>query len=54
MERTHDRIMTTGLEETVPILATPGTAEAVVEDLAGLDAGRVAHNDVLRSRCPAR
>lgn len=53
MERTHDRVMTTELEHTAR-LATPGAAEAVVEDLADLDAGRVAHNVVLRRRFPAR
>ena len=66
VERTHDRVTITrngyvaavlvsavdlaALEETVSILAAPGTTEAVAEGLADLDTGRVADNDALRTR----
>lgn len=66
VERTHDRVTITrhgraaavlvsaddlaALEETVDILATPGAAEAIVEGLADLEAGRVADNEGLRAR----
>jgi PHD/YefM family antitoxin component YafN of YafNO toxin-antitoxin module len=38
------------LEETVDILVTSGTAAAIAEGLADLDAGRVADNEELRAR----
>jgi prevent-host-death family protein len=70
VERTHDRVTITRhgrtaavlissddlaeLEETVDILAQPGTAEAIAEGLADLAAGRVADNAALLARYTAR
>jgi antitoxin YefM len=70
VERTHDRVVITrhgrpaavlvspedlaALEETVAILTTPGTTEAIAEGLADLEAGRVADNDALRARFAPR
>lgn len=70
VETTHDRVTITrhgrtaavlisaedlaALEETLDILATPGTPEAIAEGLADLTAGRVADNDELRARLPPR
>jgi prevent-host-death family protein len=70
VERTHDRVTITrhgrtaavlvsaddlaALEETVDILATPGTAGAIAEGLADLEAGRVADNEGLRARLGPR
>ncbi|MGH3907260.1 MAG: type II toxin-antitoxin system Phd/YefM family antitoxin [Pseudonocardiaceae bacterium] len=69
VERTHDRVTITrhgrtaavlisaddlaALEETLDILATPGTTEAIAEGLADLAAGRVADNEALRARFTA-
>ena len=66
VERTHERVAITrhghtaavlispddlaALEETVDLLATPGAIDAIAEGLADLTAGRVADNDVLRTR----
>lgn len=66
VERTHDRVTITrhgrtaavlvsaddlaALEETVDILATPGTPAAIAEGLADLAAGRVADTAALRAR----
>lgn len=66
VERTHNRVVITrhghaaavlispedlaALEETVDILTTPGTTEAITEGLADLDAGCVADNETLRAR----
>ena len=70
VERTHDRVLITrhghpaavlispedlaALEETVDILTTAGTPEAIAEGLADLDAGRIADNDALRARFNSR
>lgn len=70
VERTHHRVMITrhgrtaavlisaddlaALEETVDILATPGSAEAIAEGLADLETGRVADNEALRGRFAPR
>ena len=70
MKRTHDRVLITRharpaavlispddlatLEETVDILATPGTPEAIAEGLADLAAGRMADNEALRARFAPR
>lgn len=70
VERTHDRVTITrhgrtaavlisaddlaALEETLDILATPGTTEAIAEGLSDLAAGRVAENEALRARFTAR
>ncbi len=70
VERTHHRVTITrhgrtaavlisaddleALEQTVDILATPGSAEAIAEGLADLEAGRVADNEALRGRFAPR
>ena len=70
VKRTHDRVLITRharpaavlispddlatLEETVDILATPGTPEAIAEGLADLAAGRMADNEALRARFAPR
>ena len=70
VERTHDRVTITrhgrtaavlisaddlaALEETVDLLATPGTADAIADGLADLAAGRIADNAALRSRYTKR
>ncbi len=70
VERTHDRVTITrhgrpaavlispddlaALEETVDILTTPGSREAIAEGRADLAAGRVADNDALRARFAPR
>lgn len=70
VERTHHRVTITrhgrtaavlisaddlaALEETVDILATPGSADAISQGLADLEAGRVADNEALRGRFAPR
>ena len=70
VERTHDRVTITrhgrtaavlisaddlaALEETVDLLATPGTADAIADGLADLAAGRIADNAALLARYTKR
>ena len=66
VEKTHERVLITrhghaaavlisaddlaSLEETVEILATQGSTEAITEGLGDLDMGRVADGEALRAR----
>lgn len=70
VERTHDRVLITrhghpaavliapqdlaALEETIDILTSPGTRDAIAEGLDDLAADRIADNDALRARLAPR